>query len=174
MPGAMEQAASTVMGTMKVAKGAIEGLSGVFTTLMKEHGQLAALLMRVKGSSDLDLRRELWPTIRAELLSHEMAEMSVVYPAYRAHPETAAIAREHELDAGQLENLIHTLHAMDVEHPSWGSTFDELAKTVQHHVLEEEREYFRAGNRVFGAQADALDRAYKQAKDNYRSQLSAS
>jgi hypothetical protein len=172
MLGTMDQAASTVMGTMKVAKGAIEGLSGVFTTLMKEHGRVTALLLRVKGSTDMQVRRELWPTIRAELLAHEKAELSVVYPAYRAHPETAHIAREHDVEAGQLENLIYTLDSMDVAHPSWGSTFDELVKTVQHHVLEEEREHFRNGNRVFGAQADALDRAYRQAKASYLRQLS--
>jgi hypothetical protein len=161
----IEQITSKVMGKAKVAKGTIEGLSGIFTTLMEEHGQVAALLMRVKGSSKPELRRELWPKIRAELLSHEMGELLVLYPVYRTHPELRHIAEAHERDVGQLKLLIEEIHATDFADPRWGERFATLVQLVQDHVKAEEADFFREGNRVFGSQNKALDTQYKRVKE---------
>lgn len=165
MSGNLEEIAAKVLGKAKVVKGAIEGLHGVFTTLMEEHGQVTALLLRVKSSSDPQVRRELWPRIRAELLSHEKAELAVVYPAYRAHPEIARIAQLHDQDAGQLEAAITQLHEITFDDPLWNQHFERLVKLVQHHVKEEEVEYFREGNRVFGEQSEQLDEQFKLEKE---------
>jgi hypothetical protein len=167
----IEQVVSKVMGKAKVAKGALEGLSGIFTTLMDEHGQVAALMMRVKASADPRVRRELWPKIRAELLSHEQGELLVLYPVYRAHPEIAHIAEQHEQEAGQLSALIDALHGLPFDDPSWQTRFTALVKTVQRHVMEEERDFFREGNRVFGSQNKALEEQFKQVKARARDQL---
>lgn len=171
MAGLMHEVAAKVMGKAKVAKGTIEGLSGIFTTLMEEHGQVAALMMRLKGSSDVGLRRELWPKIRAELLSHEQGELLVLYPVYRAHPELAQIAAEHERDATELTSLIDELAATDIAQPLWADRFSALVQTVQQHVKKEEREFFREGNRVFGSQNKALDEQFKTTKQRVLSEL---
>lgn len=165
MTGHLEQVAAKVLGKAKVAKGAIEGLHGVFTTLMEEHGQATALLLRVKSSHDPRVRRELWPQLRAALISHEKAELAVVYPAFSAHPELAHIAQAHERDAGQLEAAITLLHEMTFEDPLWNTRFERLVALVQQHVKEEEVEYFREGNRVFGEQSAQLDEQYKLKKE---------
>jgi hypothetical protein len=167
----MEDVASKVMGKAKLAKGAIEGLSGIFTTLMEEHGQVGALLSRLKNSSDIALRRELWPEIRAELLSHEKGELLVLYPVYRAHPEIAHIAATHEREASQLAPLIDEIHAIDVADPRWGERFAVLAQRVHDHVTDEEVDFFREGNRVFGSQNKALDVEYKRVKERTRDEL---
>src|SRR5579884_4353382 len=80
MPTRTEQIASKAMGAMKVAKATVKGLGGVFRKLSQEHGEVTALLMRVKRSSDVEVRRSLFPDIRRELLCHEKAELEVVYP----------------------------------------------------------------------------------------------
>lgn len=165
MPGNLEQVAAKLFGKAKVAKGAIEGLHGVFTTLMEEHGQVTALLLRVRGSTDAGVRRELWPQIRAELLSHERAELEVVYAAFRAHPEIAQITDTHDQDAGRLDAAITQLHEMTFEDPLWNQRFEQLVKLVQQHVHEEEVEYFREGNRVFGEQSAQLDEQFKLRKE---------
>ncbi|MET0286191.1 MAG: hemerythrin domain-containing protein [Polyangiales bacterium] len=167
----IEDVTSKVMGKAKLAKGAIEGLSGIFTTLMEEHGQVGALLSRLKNNADIALRRELWPEIRAELLSHEQGELLVLYPVYRAHPEIAHIAVEHEREANQLAPLIEELHALDVADPRWGERFDLLAQRVHDHVKDEEVDFFREGNRVFGSQNKALDEQYKLTKQRVRDEL---
>lgn len=172
MPNQLEQAAANVMGAAKAIKGTLHGLSGVFKTLMEEHGKVSALLIRVNMSSDPEVRRELFPTIRKELLAHEKAEMTVLYPVYAQHPETATIAREHDGEGTHLEATIDRLHRMNVTDPAWGHAFEQLVKLVEHHVKEEEISWFPAGNRVFGAQAEALDAHYQRTKSAVLASLS--
>jgi hypothetical protein len=172
MPNQIEQLAGKAMATVKGVKGKLEGLSGIFRTLMEEHGKVSALLLRVKSSSDPDVRRELWPTIRLELLSHEKGEVSVLYPVFKQHAETAAIEHQHNADASGLQSTIEKLHVMDVEDEAWGPTFDTLVALVEKHVALEEDAYFPQGSRVFGDQADKLDREFKRIKADALSRLS--
>jgi hemerythrin superfamily protein len=171
MPTQMEKAASKVMGTAKKAKGMLEGLSGVFRTLMKEHGEVSALLLRVKASDDLETRARLWTTIRKELLAHEKGELAVVYPHYEKHPETSQLAVEHNEEASQLASLIGQLEDMGVESKGWESLFDDLVKLVQHHVSEEESKIFPVGQQAFADVVDELDAQYKQKKSDVLAQL---
>ncbi len=91
-----DKAASEAMGAVKVVKAAFKGLKGVFATAMKQHGQATAILKRIHGSSDVEVRRALWPKLRGELVSHEHAEMKVIYPELRNHAETRDLADRHD------------------------------------------------------------------------------
>ena len=53
-----EKAASKVMGTAKEAKAVLSSVTGVFKELMREHGEVTALLLRVKASSDAEVRSD--------------------------------------------------------------------------------------------------------------------
>jgi hypothetical protein len=167
----IEQVTSRVMGKAKVAKGAIEGLSGIFTTLMEEHGQVSALMAHLKGNPDLGERRALWPKIRAELLAHEMGELLVLYPVYRMHPEIRHIAEAHEREASLLQPLIAQVDALDFADPRWSERFSALVHLVHNHVRDEEVDFFREGNRVFGSQNKALDVQYKRVKERGLAEL---
>lgn len=164
MPVHIENVAAKMMGKAKVLKGVAEGLSGIFTTLMEEHGQIAALLMRVRTSSDPRVWRELFPTIREELLAHERCELAVLYPVFRSYEATSELALQHEREAGELEALLESLYVMEVEDPSWRSVFQQLYTHVHKHVAEEENDYFPVARMAFGAESYALDLAYRAKK----------
>src|SRR5579859_2011712 len=119
MPSRVEEAASKAVGFAKAAKAAVESLSGVFRLLTKEHGEVSALLIRVKTSSDLQVRRDLFPTISRELLAHEVGEVSAVYPAFRGHPELEAMVSEHEEEAGELEQMLNDLSVLPFDADDW-------------------------------------------------------
>lgn len=171
MPTHLEKATSKVMGTAKKAKGTVQGLSGVFKTLMKEHGEVSALLLRVKAGADAETRARLWKTIRTELLAHEKGELAVVYPVYEAYPETSQLAVEHNQEAQQLASLIGRIEELEPNDRQWMSLFDELIELVQHHVKEEEGTIFPAGQRAFGGQTEALNESYLEKKKALMAQL---
>jgi hypothetical protein len=145
-----EKVASTVIGAAKVAKATVENVTGVFKQLMREHGEVTALLLRVKATSDADVRRELFPEIRRELISHEKGELAVVYPVFEEHEDLAAYADMHERDAGALERMIQRLSSIAYEDAAWGPAFADLVKAVSRHVKEEEGEYFPIASRTLG------------------------
>jgi hypothetical protein len=159
-----EKAASEVMGTAKAAKATLEGVTGVFKELMREHGEVTALLMRVKTSSEIDVRRELFPKIREELVSHEKGELAEVYPVFKKHDDLAAFAEMHEREAGALERQIQRLSAMAYDAPEWATTFAELVSAVSHHVKEEEGEYFPVASKTLGTKVTEAMTARYEAK----------
>jgi hemerythrin superfamily protein len=172
MPVHIGNVAAKAMGKAKILKGAIEGLSGIFTTLMEEHGQISVLLTRVRASSDPHVWRALFPTIREELLVHEHCELAVLYPVFRTHEATAQFARKHEREVDELEALVDDLTEMEVEDPRWHRRFQELAVHVHKHVVEEENEFFPVARMAFGQESHALDAAYRAKKQAISDALS--
>jgi hemerythrin superfamily protein len=159
-----EELASKVLGTAKAAKATFEGLTGIFRHLSREHGEVSALLMRLKLSSDPDVRRELFPKVRSELLAHERAEVSELYTVLRQDRQTRAIGEAHDVDAGALEAAIDEVAKTAVDSPEWQPNLERLIDHVQRHVREEEHDYFPAAQQVFGPRANELLERYETAK----------
>ena len=173
MTNKVEELASKAVGVAKAAKATVEGLTGVFRHLVREHGEVSALLMRLKMSSDPETRRELWPTIRRELLSHETAEMREVYPTLRQNPETRGIAEEHDQDAESLEDAIDDLTSTATDSDQWQPALEQLITLVQEHVRDEEDEYFPIADRAFKDRSDEMLKRYEQTKTEAMRQLSS-
>jgi Hemerythrin HHE cation binding domain len=160
-----EKVASGLMGAAKAAKATLEGATGVFKELMREHGEVTALLIRVKKTSDVGVRRELFPKIREDLVAHEKGELAAVYPVFRTHEDLAAYAEMHEREAGSLERMIQRLSGMAYEDTEWESAFADLMREFSHHVKEEESEYFPVASRTLGKKVtEAMMTPYETAK----------
>jgi hemerythrin superfamily protein len=173
MTNKIEEVASKAVGVAKAVKATLEGLEGVFRHLVREHGEASALLMRLKLSSDPDVRRELWPTVRRELLAHERAETLVVYPALRTVADTRIMAEEHDRDARELEEAIDALNRVAVDGAEWQPALEQLIQLVQEHVQDEEEEYFPIADRAFKERSGALLERFEAAKTEAMRQLSS-
>ncbi len=130
------------MGTAKAVKAGFNGLRGVFLHLAAEHGEVTSLMKRVSKSTDAQVRREHWPQIRAELVSHEQAETSEVYPSFASFDSTREIVDIHQQEANQLEKAIAAVDAADFAGAAWGAAFERLFALVQQHATEEEEDFF--------------------------------
>lgn len=150
MPHRTETIMSKSMGALRGAKAAIRGLGGIFRKLTEEHGEMSALLVRVRRSSDVELRRRLFPILRAELLGHEKGELAEVYPIFMQYPELAPFAREHAREAEEIERLLDHLTAMGGGEAAWAHSFDELVRLVTQHMKKEEDVYFPEATRLLG------------------------
>ncbi len=165
MPNTLEKVASKAMGTVKAAKAGLQGLTGVFMHLMQEHGEVSALIKRVALSDDVDVRRELYPTIRHELLAHEKGETDALYPVLAEYPETRAIAAKHAQEASALEAAIRSVDAVDFGAAAWAPAFKRLADLVTSHVAEEEKDFFPIAQETMGEErARGLTGRFEAAK----------
>lgn len=155
---------------LKQVRAKASGMTGVFSTLTQQHGEVEALLARVQD--DADKRRALWPTIRMELLSHERAEIQQVYPALRYHEATRSVADQHDAEANDLEQLIQRLDATEISSALWGELFDQLVDTVLAHATEEETEMFPLAQDTLGkARSKELDSAFLATKQRIASSI---
>jgi hypothetical protein len=160
-----ENAISTAMGAAKEVEATFEGVSGIFKELMREHGEIGALLMRVAKTTDTGLRRERFPELRVELVSHEKGELAVLYPVFRQYEDLVAYAEMHEREAGALERMIQRLDGLAYEDIAWGSAFAELVQAFSHHVKEEESDYFPFASKTLGKKVtETMTAAYRATK----------
>ena len=172
MSNPMNDAIPKAMGAVKDVKAVFKGLSGVFRHLMEEHGKVGALVNRLQNSSEQQLRWDLYPTVRAELLSHERGELVVIYPLLDSLPETEGMARAHSLEAEQLEAAIAAVDALDFSDGAWEAAFARVAELVRAHVDEEESKLFPRAQAALGDErARALLEPYEACKTSARAGL---
>ncbi len=172
MPNAFERLSVKAAGTGKAVKAGFNGLRGVFLHLAEEHGEVSAMMRQVSKSKDARFRREQYPKIRAELLSHERAELAEVYPALSHYEGTRALVVLHNQEAAELESAISAVDALDPAADAWGLAFERLLAVVQQHVEEEEKDFFPMAQAAIGEEAagDLLSR-YEAAKSAAKQQL---
>jgi alkylhydroperoxidase family enzyme len=145
------------------AEAKVSGLRGVFLRLVQEHGELTALLLRLKMNSSAALRAELFPALREALLSHERAEAEVVYAAMGRKHQTSLIAAKHRRTGSEIERLVEQLSAIEYVNPLWDGTFARLFEAVEQHTIEEESYYFPIAQRVLGESKTHALRAHYDA-----------
>jgi hemerythrin superfamily protein len=163
MTTSMDKIVSTGKGKLKGVKARLDGLTGIFKTLTAEHGEVSALLERAKDS--VERRAELWPTIRAQLLSHERGEIRELYPVLRSMDATAELADHHDAEAKDMEDMILDLDHLPITTDAWGLLFDQLADAVLHHAEEEETEMFPQAQAALGeALTQELDAKFRLTK----------
>lgn len=151
--------------TIEAVKSDLKGFEGIFRSLTEEHGQARELLKRVVSTRDPNVRAELWPQLRFELLAHEHGEVNVLYPVLRKDPATRELAEDHDAQARDLETVILRLDECSVTDPAWHSFAATLQQLVERHVTEEESKFFPAAQAALGYErARELGESYRQQK----------
>lgn len=172
--GKAHDIAGKVTGMAKAAGAVAKGELGIFKRLKMEHGEVSTLLERLSASTDPELRRELLPKVRKELLSHAEGEEREFYSVLRDNPKTRGIVERSFEEHDEVEKLLNRLESLGVEDEQWSETFDELRRSVEKHVEEEENDLFpRAMEVLDKEQADRIEERYKTKKEQVMQQLGA-
>jgi hemerythrin superfamily protein len=152
-------------GAAKAAKAVATGYTGIFRRLEQEHGEVSALMKRVKASKDAIKRRELISEIRRELLAHAKAEELVFYSVLKQYEATNAIINQSLADHRKVEQLLERLSFEPTDDPDFTLSFDELVRSVEDHVHEEEHELFPLARRLLDHDMiSALEQSYVMQK----------
>jgi hypothetical protein len=150
----------------------VQGLTGVFNLLAQQHKEAATLLARVKSADEPEKRRELWLHVRSELICHERAELSTVYPVIGENELIADISKRHEQDAQALEAAIADIDALGFDSNRWADSIESLMQLVMQHVHEEEQEFFPRAQDTLGKEAaHALERPFVAFQQRCKEQL---
>lgn len=172
MPNTVETFAAKTAGKAAGLRARAQGLVGVFNVLAQQHEQAASLLSRAQHADDPAKRRDLWLQVRCELICHERAELTTVYPVIEENPASADIARDHAESARELEAAMANVDALGYESSSWESSLQSVIDLVQRHVEQEEKEFFpRAQDTIGKDAAHALERPFLAAQQQCMSQM---
>ena len=169
MANPIGQITTKVAGTVKAVTAGFKGLRGVFLHLAEEHGEVGALMKQVGKTTDPRVRREHFPHIRAELLSHEKGELSAVYGVLANYEQLRGVVLKHNEEAHTLEKAIADVDAIDFASEEWATSFNRLFALVQAHVEEEENEFFpKAQELIDEAESKQILTHYEAAKQSVK------
>ena len=168
----MAETAAKGAGVAKAAGARLKGLFGVFNTLAKQHAEAKSLLKRLANSDDRYIQVELWPTLCAELISHERAELDEVFPVLERHGMLHEVVQRHRTEAAEIESAIGDVDAASYGTADWTTRVRALEALVIAHAKEEEEQFFpRAQNVLERETIKDLDQRYKAAQANVKDAL---
>ncbi len=142
----------------------------IYTAIKKDHEiqrELCSKLLETSG--DTKERQELWQELKKELQVHEVAEERHFYAPLIETDKMQEDARHGMAEHHEIDDLIRALSDTEMSSPSWLMTFKKLAHQVDHHLKDEEKEFFDKAKKVYSsAEADKLAKEYKNTRDEYR------
>ena len=123
----------------------------------------------MKTSADSKERNELWQELKKELEVHEVAEERHFYEALIETDKMQEDARHGMAEHHEMDELIEELDNSDMSSAHWLKTLGQLIEKVNHHLEDEEKDFFKKAKKVYSSEkADKLADEYQETVREYR------
>ena len=133
----------------------------IYKVIKQDHDLMRSMLKDLcKTGNDQGKQREAQFTpLKNELMMHQQVEEAVVYNPLKDTGETRDEALEAIAEHHLVNGLLEELALMPKDSDEWFAKFGVLKELVEHHMKEEEGEFFDAARKVIDR-----DRAQEMAK----------
>ncbi|HEX6980820.1 MAG TPA: hemerythrin domain-containing protein [Alphaproteobacteria bacterium] len=125
----------------------------IYQVIKQDHDRMRAMLEELCATENGDAarREELFVPFKNELLMHQHVEEAVVYHRLKEIEETRAEALEAINEHHLADVLAEELAIMPKDSDEWFAKFGVLRELIEHHMKEEEGEFFAAARKVIDA-----------------------
>lgn len=136
----------------------------IFEALRKDHDTQRSLLKKlVDTSGDTQTRDEIFKKLKTELETHADAEERYFYKPLIDSDKTQDKARHGIAEHHEIDELIEELEDTDYSSSAWLKIAKDLQGKVEHHLEEEEHEFFQMAGKVLSeSNKEKLARAYQR------------
>ena len=140
----------------------------ILETLHREHQAVRKLLKQMVETEDSKLRTALFSEFRVAMVKHARAEERALYePLGQANGrETEIEAKEGYIEHTLLDTLIEQLkRARNKATTDWSARIKVLNELLEHHIQEEEREFFPSARAHFStAEREQMNASFESIK----------
>ena len=143
-------------------------MDDIYAVIQEDHEKARRLIKQLAESEDSEagLRDELMPVLKSELLVHQHVEEAVFYAHLKNREETRPDALEAVNEHHVVTMLLEELENMPKGNDEWQAKFGVLKELVEHHMEEEEGEFFDNARKVIDADTAAeMGRQMKEKKE---------
>mgnify|MGYP003112051751 CR=1 FL=1 len=150
-------------------------MTDIFDRIKKDHDTARDLVKQIEDTTDraAKKREELFEKFKLELWTHNKVEEATFYSKLEQkgdREESLEAKNEHHV----LNSMIEELDTMPKDNAEWGQKFHTMAEILEHHMDEEEDEFFELGRKEFseeeaetlGEQFDSRKKAVKPALED--------
>jgi hemerythrin-like domain-containing protein len=122
----------------------------ILETLQTDHRQVKVLLETILSTNDAIKRGDLFKQFRTELTAHSRAEEMVLYRRMEKSEEGKDDALEGAVEHEIVDRLMEDLsRSRSVGSDKWAARCTVLQELLEHHVDEEEGEFFKIARKIF-------------------------
>ncbi len=123
----------------------------------------------VKTSGASEERKKLWVELKKELEVHAVAEERHFYSPLIDTDKMQEDARHGMAEHHEMDELIQELDDTDMTSPHWLATVQKLVEKVEHHLKDEEKDFFKKAKDVYSENEEAaLAKDYEATMREYR------
>ena len=121
----------------------------IFEALRKDQEKQRLLLkILAETSGDTAARREYFQELKDQLESHAVAEERHFYSHMLENDETVELTRHGIAEHHEIDELIEKLDETEMSSPAWLHYLKSLQEKVEHHLADEEQEFFQVAGKV--------------------------
>ncbi|MAU72014.1 MAG: hemerythrin [Pseudozobellia sp.] len=122
----------------------------IFEALRQDHDIQRSLLEQlVDTSGDTKVRDEIFKKLKTELEVHADAEERYFYKPLIDVDNTQDLARHGIAEHHEIDELIEQLEETDYSSSAWLKIAKDLQHKVEHHLEDEEHQFFQVAGKVF-------------------------
>jgi hemerythrin-like domain-containing protein len=144
----------------------------VYKAIKNDHDiqrDLCNKLLETSGKSEE--RRDLWTQLKKELEVHALAEERFFYSPLIDSDEMQEDARHGIAEHHEMDELIEEVDNRELDSPHWLTSFKKLADKVEHHLDDEEKDFFNGAKKIYSEdEAESLAMSYEETMEKYRQQ----
>ena len=135
----------------------------IFEALRQDHEKQRLLLkILVETHGDTAARREYFDELKDELERHAAAEERHFYVPLMDDDNAVELSRHGIAEHHEIDELVEKLDGTEFSSPAWLRFLKQLKEQVEHHLDDEEQEFFQIAGRILNEkQKKALGEAYR-------------
>ena len=136
----------------------------IFEALRQDHEKQRLLLkILTETSGDTAARREYYQELKTQLESHAVAEERFFYTQLIKKDQTVDMSRHGIAEHHEIDELIEKIDNTDMSSPAWLRHLKTLQEKVEHHLVDEEEQFFQVAGKVLNEQQKtSLATQYRQ------------
>lgn len=142
----------------------------IFKAIKQDHDiqrDLCKKIVQTSGASEE--RQKLWTQLKKELEVHAVAEERHFYAPLIDTDKMQEDARHGIAEHHEMDELIEELDNTDMSSPHWLATLEKLVDKVEHHLEDEEEEFFDKADNVYSLEEEeSLAKDYTNTMEAYR------
>jgi iron-sulfur cluster repair protein YtfE (RIC family) len=140
-----------------------------FEMLRQDHRNASQIIEALQSGTNGE-REELFEKLAKELEVHTQIEEDHFYPALRQAAGADDLVDEGEEEHEKIRECLSTMRGQSIGDSDWMSSLTELKQVVEHHVHEEESEFFpKAESKVSQTDLERLAQEMVQEKEQLMS-----
>lgn len=142
----------------------------IYQAIKEDHDIQRDLCNRIlKTSGESRERKELWQELKKELEVHEVAEERYFYSPLIDTDKMQEDARHGMAEHHEIDDLIAEIEKSDMSSPAWLANMKKLAHKVEHHLEDEEEEFFDKAKKIYSDEkAESLAKEYEKSVKEYK------